>query len=194
MGTNKFDALNKENYPNIRRSIKTGDIFLCSGDYCISRLIKYFSDSMFSHVAFVFYWNERIMVFESVEDDGVRIVPLSQYLDNYENSKKPYKGRLFLARHKTDISQLAINNMLGEAVNLLNRNYGMVDIVKIAWRIIIGSGEHDPDDEYICSEFVDKCFNKIDITLERGEGGFIYPEHIAADQNIEPLFEFYLST
>lgn len=189
MGTNKFNGLEKVNYPNIRRSIKTGDILLCSGDYCISKLIKYFSDSIFSHVAFVFHWNERILVFESVEDDGVRIIPLSQYIDNYENSKKPYQGQLFLARHKTGLSQLAINNMLGEATNLLNRNYGFADIVKIAWRIVTGLGEHKPNDEYICSEFVDKCFKEIGITLERGDSGFIYPEHIAADQNVEPLFE-----
>ena len=190
MSTNKFDALKQVSYPDIRSDIKTGDILFCSGDYIFSKLIKYFSDSMFSHVAFVFHWNERVLVFESVEDDGVRIIPISQYFDNYENSNQPYKGRLFLARHKTDLSKPEMNKILGKATDLLNRDYGVVDMVKITWRIMMGLGEHKPDDEYICSEFVDKCFKEIGITLERGPGGFIYPEHIAADQNVEPLFEF----
>lgn len=65
----------------------------------------------------------------------------------------------------------------------------MVDMVKITWRIMTGLGKHKPDDEYICSEFVDKCFKEMGIALERGSGGFIFPEHIAADKNIDPLFE-----
>ena len=190
MGTHKYDALEKVNYTDIRNKIKTGDILFCSGNYPVSYVIRKFSDSIFSHVAFVFSWNDRILVLESVEDDGVRAVPLSRYVRNYENSQYPYNGRLFLARHKDNFTKTNVNKMLGRAADLLNRKYDQDEIGKIMWRITTGLGKHKTDNEYICSEFVDECFQEIGITLERDQNGFIFPEHIAADQNVDPLFEF----
>tara|TARA_Y100000310_G_scaffold344346_2_gene456637 strand:- start:32010 stop:32228 length:219 start_codon:yes stop_codon:yes gene_type:complete len=70
-------SIKKVHYKKARKSIKPGDLLFCSGEYFISKLIKRFSKSIFSHVAFVFEWHNRILVFESVEDDGIRIMPLS---------------------------------------------------------------------------------------------------------------------
>lgn len=190
MSTNKFDALKQVNYSAVRNKIKTGDILFCSGNYPMSKIIRKLSKSLFSHVAFVFSWNGRVLVLESVEDDGVRAVPLSQYIENYENSKHPYKGRLFLARHKVKLPKKKSNKMLGKAADLLNSKYDKNDIAKIAWRITTGLGKHKKDNEYICSEFVDECFHEIGIPLNRGKKGFIFPEHIAADKNVVPLYEF----
>ena len=166
MGTKKFEGVERKAYLQIRDSIQTGDIFFASGNYPISRIIEHFSDSMFSHVGFVFTWNERVLLLESVEDDGVRMVPLSHYLSDYENSGEPYNGRLFLGRYndKDEIS-------------------------KIIARITIGLGKHGDNDAYICSEFVDICFREIGIVFPRDSRGFIFPEHIAADTNVQPLYE-----
>ena len=69
-----------------KNNIKTGDILYCSGRYLVSEMIKKLSNSLFSHVTSLIYWNEHVLVLESVEDDGIRVVPLSHYLYNYENS------------------------------------------------------------------------------------------------------------
>ncbi|CAH2213511.1 YiiX/YebB-like N1pC/P60 family cysteine hydrolase [Tepidibacter aestuarii] len=193
MGTSKFNGVNQISYEQAKKEIETGDILFCSGRYLVSELIKKASDSIFSHVGLLFYWNNRIVVLESVEDDGVRAVPLSHYLYNYENSKKKYNGELYVARHEVVASshfdKEKIKRMLGKAVDLLNRNYDKDEIAQIVARIGLGIGRHRDNEEYICSEFVDECFKQLEIELSRDPKDFIYPEHIAADSNIRPLFE-----
>ncbi|MGZ0019107.1 YiiX/YebB-like N1pC/P60 family cysteine hydrolase [Nitrosomonas sp. wSCUT-2] len=189
MGTKKFEGLERKAYLQIRNSIQTGDIFFASGNYPVSRIIEHFSDSMFSHVGFVFTWNERVLLLESVEDDGVRMVPLSHYLSDYENSGEPYNGRLFLGRYNAAFDAANINRMLGKAADTLNKKYDKDEISKIIARITIGLGKHGDNDAYICSEFVDICFREIGIVFPRDSRGFIFPEHIAADANVQPLYE-----
>ena len=189
MGTDRFNGLEKKSYEVIRGTIKAGDILFCKGEYGISKAIRKVSGSDFSHVAFVFPWNDRIMVIESVEDDGVRAVPLSHYLNNYENSGEAYNGSLYLGRVNQEIEESDVKTILGRAADLLNRKYDKEAIFKIAVRVITGLGRDKANDEYICSEFVDVCFQDIGITFQRDPKGFIFPEHIAADPKVEPLFE-----
>jgi hypothetical protein len=193
MGTSKFNGINKISYQLAKGEIKEGDLLFCSGRYLVSELIKKASDSIFSHVALLLYWKDHILVLESVEDDGVRVIPLSHYLYNYENSKKKYNGEIYVARHQVvgspGFDKEKINKMFGKVVELLNRNYDNDEIAKIVARIGLGIGRHKDDEEYICSEFVDECFKELEIELSRDQMGFILPEHIAADSNIIPLFE-----
>ncbi|WP_223594016.1 YiiX/YebB-like N1pC/P60 family cysteine hydrolase [Neobacillus bataviensis] len=193
MGTSKFIGVKQLPYQLARQEIRTGDLLFCSGRHIVSELIKKVSDSMFSHVALLCYWNDRVVVLESVENDGVRAVPLSHYLYNYENSNKKYKGELYLARHEEvgnphfDLGK--INKMLGNAVDLLNYNYDKDEIARIVARVGLGIGKHKDDKAFICSEFVDVCFKQMDIVFGRDPMGFIFPEHIAADAKVRPLFE-----
>ena len=186
---NKFENLEKKKYEDIRADIRTGDIFFASGNYPISRIIRHFSKSMFSHVGFTFVWNSRVLLLESVEDDGVRATPLSQYVKDYENSGKPYDGRLFLGRYDGTLDTEKVNVMLGLAADKLNKKYDKDEIAKILARVTIGVGQHGENDAYICSELVDICFKEIGINFPRDERGFIFPEHIASDANVFPLFE-----
>jgi hypothetical protein len=153
MATSKFNGIRQLSYEQAKREIQAGDIFLCSGNYLVSELIKKASNSIFSHVGLFCYWNDRILVLESVEDDGVRAVSLSHYLFNYENSKNKYNGKLYVARHTAVQDPLfkkeKITRMLGKAVDLLNRNYDKGEIAQIVARIGLGIGRHSDDDEYI---------------------------------------------
>ena len=193
MGTNKFDGINQVSFDEAKKEIKTGDILFCNGNYLFSELIKKASDSIFSHIALLFYWDEYIFVLESVEDDGVRTVPLSHYVYNYENSGRKYNGELYIARHEvinnTNFDKRKIKKMFEKVVDLLNRNYDIDEIAKIASRISLGIGRHHDDYEYTCSEFIDECFKQLEIEVSHDAKGFIFPEHIAADSNVKPLFE-----
>ena len=193
MGTSKFNGINQISYQLAKSKIKTGDILFCSGRYLVSEMIKKLSNSVFSHVALLVYWNERVLVLESVEDDGVRVVPLSHYLYNYENSKEKYNGEMYVARHEvvdsSDFDKEKIKSMCGKAIDLLNRNYDKDEIAKIVARISLGIVRHTEDFEYMCSEFVDECYKQLEIELTRDPMGFIFPEHIAADSYVKPLFE-----
>lgn len=193
MGTSKFSGINQMSYEQAKNNIKTGDILFCSGRYLVSEMIKKLSNSLFSHVALLINWNEHVLVVESVEDDGIRVVPLSHYLYNYENSKEKYNGEMYVARHEVvgspGFNKEKIKTMCGKAIDLLNRNYDKDEIAKIVARISLGIGRHKDDYEYMCSEFVDECFKQMEIELSRDSMGFIFPEHIAADPNVKPLFE-----
>ncbi|WP_431808215.1 YiiX/YebB-like N1pC/P60 family cysteine hydrolase [Lysinibacillus sphaericus] len=193
MGTIKFNKITQISYEEATKKIENGDIFFCSGRYLVSELIKKASNSIFSHVGLLYHWNNNIFVLESVEDDGVRAIPLSHYLYNYDNSNEKYNGEIYVARYeifeKSDFYKEKINTMFESAIKLLNRNYDKAEIAKIVARIGLEVGKHQDNNEYICSEFVDACFKQIEIEFPRDQGGFIYPEHIAMDSNTQPLFE-----
>jgi hypothetical protein len=193
LGTTKFNNLRRIPYSKARDYLRTGDLLFCSGDHIISKLIKKVSNSSISHVGIIVTWNNRILLLESVEDDGVRIIPFSQYVNNYENSKKPYAGKLYIGRHRSlhspTFNQADIKTMLGKAADLLNKKYDKNEVTKIISRIALGFSSHEDDEEYICSEFVDVCFKHIGIVFDRDKSGFIFPEHIAKNENVKALFE-----
>jgi len=86
-------------YESIRDSLQSGDLLFASGNYLISNLIQKFTDSPFSHIGIIFPVKslDRFLLLESVEDYGVRFVPLSKYLNDYEKGK-PYNGIIVLTR------------------------------------------------------------------------------------------------
>lgn len=191
MGTDKFKNIRAEKYDNLIKDLKSGDILFCSGNYLISQLIKSVSKSMFSHVGIIVKLEENILLMESVEDDGVRMVPLDHYINNYENSNNRYNGSLYVARHKLleDLSDEddKIRKLIKEGLSLLNRSYDKNEIAQIVARIGLELGKHNDNKEYICSEFVNECFKKINIEFLVDSKGYIYPEHIAADPNTSPI-------
>ncbi len=195
MGTKKFIGVHQLTYDQALKEIQTGDILFGSGDYLVSQLIKKASNSMFSHVGMLCHWNDRVVIFESVEDDGVRAVPLSHYLFNHENSNQRYVGKLYVGRHETlndpNFEKGKLPRLVGKAIDLLNRSYDKNGIAEIVARIGLGIGRNKNDEQYICSEFVDECFRQIHIKFPRDPKGFIYPEHIADDANVKPLFEIF---
>lgn len=193
MRSKKFYGIIQVPYEQALQHIQTGDLFFCSGTSFLSEFIKSASQSLMSHVAFLVKWQGRILVFESVESAGVRIVPLAYYMKNYKNTGEKYKGRLYIARHEalidSSFDRKKLNRMIGKALDSLNRNYDPAELVRILTRIKLGIGRPKENEEYICSEFVDLCFEQIGIEFPKTKEGFIYPEHIAADPRVYPMFE-----
>lgn len=201
--TQKFDELNQVSYRDLREQIQDGDLLFCGGEYAFSKLIRYLSGrSRVSHVGIVYWWNGRLMLLESVETDGVRVVPVSQYLVNYENSGKPYNGRVYLARERRLHMALAsrgaaggresnsmVLELLREAATLLNKKFSFRDVLIFFWQGNTGRERHEDDDQFLCSEFVAKCFERIGITYPDDGRGFIAPEHIAMSEDVEGLVE-----
>ncbi|MFC3886124.1 YiiX/YebB-like N1pC/P60 family cysteine hydrolase [Bacillus songklensis] len=191
VGTDKFKNITVDKYENLINVLKSGDIFFCSGNYLVSELIKKVSGSMFSHTGIIIKWGEHTLVMESVEDDGVRMVPLEHYINNYENSNKRYNGSLYVARHKLlenlNNEDEMIRNLIKIGLSLLNRSYDKNEIARIVARIGLGIGRHEDNEEYICSEFVNECFKKIGIEVLTDSEGYIFPEHIAIDQHVYPI-------
>ncbi|UCD64563.1 MAG: hypothetical protein JSW34_03765 [Candidatus Zixiibacteriota bacterium] len=176
----------------------SGDILLCSGSAWFSKLIQRATSSVWSHVGFVMKVDaiDRVMVLESVEPLGVRTVPLSKYLRNYDSKGHPYPGGVVIVRHD-DFARKASDKKMAEfgqfAVDLFGYPYDKKEIAKIAARIAstylpFSSGEKkklERDREYICSEYVWECYNSLGIRVRHDPKGFISPADFAKDPKIK---------
>ena len=95
-------------YAEIRDEVRTGDLILCSGSSGFSKLIRWATGNPWSHVALAVRLEplDKVVVLESVEKIGVRAVALASFLSRDSNGRKPYPGRLLLARHGQAVAQI----------------------------------------------------------------------------------------
>ena len=70
-------ALSITPYQELRTKLKSGDLLFASRDYLVSKAIQKMTDSPWSHVGIVFKLDsiDLMLLFESVEDMGVRFAP-----------------------------------------------------------------------------------------------------------------------
>lgn len=183
-----------KHYQTLRHDICSGDILLCSGNSIFSTLIQKATGSLWSHVGFILRLDaiNRIMVLESVESIGVRAIPLSNYVHDYNGTGKAYPGRLMIARHQ-DVKQENIKKLSRSAVDFLGYPYGKEEIIRIAARIsmhslgMTASDALKPQREFICSEYAHACFKSIDIHIEQNNLGFIAPADFASHPKVKPI-------
>ncbi len=160
-------------------------------------MIQRTTGSVWSHVGFVMRLDsiQRVMVLESVEPLGVRTVPLSKYLTDYDSEGHAYPGGLVLARHKEfarKASPAALRRLGQFSVDLFGYPYDKDEIVKIAARIMASKipftrKEQDDlkrDREFICSEYVWECYDALKIPIKHDRRGFISPADFAGDRNL----------
>jgi hypothetical protein len=193
-------------YKKFRDEIRSGDLLLCSGSAWFSKMIQKSTKSVWSHVGFVMRLEriDRVMVLESVESQGVRTVPLSKYLKDYDNEGHPYPGGLVLARHKGfkhkdfegKVAEKKLQKFAEFAVDLFGYPYDKDEIAKIAIRIATSwlpfskkkelerIKELKRDREYICSEYVWECYKHIGIPIAHDPKGFVAPADFARNENV----------
>jgi hypothetical protein len=188
-----FTALPPAAYAQVRPTLQSGDLLFCSGSFVFSRLIQRATGSPWSHVAIIMRLDaiDRLMVLESVESQGVRTVPLSSYLENYSASGGGYPGKIVVARHAGFAAladQAGLRRMSQVAVDRFGYPYDRDEIARIAARIVAGQlgwtaedGDLAPDEEYICSEYVDLCYQALGLKVPQNNLGFIAPADFAAD-------------
>lgn len=72
------------NYSEIRSIAKDGDVLFFHVDkrHFLSRLVSWFTKSQYTHVGFVFWFKDRLMLLDSGTKGGPRIVLASKYYDN----------------------------------------------------------------------------------------------------------------
>lgn len=193
---NEFPCVPTLKYADARSQIRSGDILMCSGNSVVSELIKGATGSIWSHVGFIRYDAEidRLLVYESVETIGVRMVPLSFYTSNYDGKGKPYDGRILIARHR-DFDHAHIKDLAKNAVDLLGHQYDKREIAKITMRIALskfieGSECRYPehDNAYICSEYAYECYKSIGIYIEHDCRGFVTPSDFAKTDEVNSVF------
>ena len=72
-------------YQDLRSQFKDGDILMFKGKGTLSSIIKWKTDSEYSHAGLTAWWNDRLMVLEAV-GKGVEARPISYTLKQYHGS------------------------------------------------------------------------------------------------------------
>ena len=199
-----FKTLKPLPLAQISGRIRDGDLLLCAGNDPVSRLIGWATKSPWTHIAIAYRWPEigRIMVFESVERIGVRAVPLKTFISRSSEGQRPYPGKIILARHRQMARKLgaagsdASVHMADKAVDRFGYPFAPGEIAKIGARILLGAvhvklpRRLGPKNEFICSEYVGKCLEALDIRIPWDGKGFLAPSDFAACPEVHALAQF----
>jgi hypothetical protein len=141
------------------------------------------------------------MACESVHTIGVRAVPIAKFIQRTSSGVTPYPGNIILARHadfKRNVGRdPAARRRLGDfAVDRFGDPFSSREILKIVGRMAFGRSNRAmprvlaPDHEFICSEYVAKCFEQVGIQIAWDGKGFIAPADIALDPKMEAVAQF----
>jgi hypothetical protein len=185
-------------YAKAREQVRDGDLLFCSAHDPFSRLIRWATRSPWSHVAIAFHIKaiDRVMVLESVERIGVRVVPLSTFISRTSGGQHPYPGRILLARHRGIDGRRASAQMKPMAefgFDRLGDRFAQGEMIKIILRIVLGRFDVKlpkglgPRDEFICSELVARCYERIGLKFPWDGLGFIGPGDIAKSPEVVPI-------
>lgn len=175
-------------YKEVRRQIHHGDLLFCSGNGTFSELIKKFTGGSVSHVGMIFIWGPRLMVVESVETIGTRIIPLSTYV-NGNGDEPPYDGKLYIARVKSP--DYRPDDALSWGLDHVPYPYDNKEIARITARIT-GLSPFDAvvdNQAFICSEFVYCACKAGGVVHPYSDKGFIAPSDIFESEGVAALFE-----
>ncbi|WP_309606491.1 YiiX/YebB-like N1pC/P60 family cysteine hydrolase [Phenylobacterium sp.] len=191
-------TLRPQPYAAIRAAVRDGDILLCSATDMFSRLIRWATKSPWSHVAIAFRMDDidRVMVLECVEKLGVRAVPLSSFIARTSNGTEPYPGKILLARHRgmgAKARRKPMKKMAGFAFDRLGDRFSHVETLRIALRIVLGRFRKrlhpslGPRNEFICSEYLARCFEAVGVKIPWDGLGFIAPADFASDPRVDAV-------
>jgi hypothetical protein len=172
-----------DSYHSIRDSLKTGDLFFCSGSYLFSGFIQRLTRSVWSHVAIIYKDEElgRVLVMEAEPFVGIRLIPLSKYLKDYKDNGKPYKGQIVLARLNVEIPKPDLNRGISFGLDELARPYDNYEIIRIMIRILFRVSQRSKNRDYICSEFVRDVLSNANVEMPYVDT-YISPDNIWNDK------------
>lgn len=187
-----LDIIPKVSYENLDSLIQSGDILFYSGEDEVSKLIRWATHSIWSHIGILFKFQEinRILLLESVESMGVRLIPLSKYIKNIEREEEEedFYARLVIARHE-DLPGTDVSALMNFGIDQITRPYDREEIQRIMIRIAKGEGKAERDRAFMCSELVYECFIKAGVEIPYNHLGFISPEDIWKDPKIHAIAE-----
>jgi Permuted papain-like amidase enzyme, YaeF/YiiX, C92 family len=173
-------------YEKIRDYLETGHIFFTSGSYLFSGIIQRLTKSVWSHVAIIYKDEKlgRVLVLEAEPYVGIRLIPLSKYISDYQGKKRPYKGQVVVAKLNFDLEEKRLNKAISFGLDELTRPYDNWEIVRIMLRILFRIGKRERNRSYICSELVRDSFAKAGVIFNMNDS-YISPQEIWKDPRVE---------
>ena len=184
-------------YPKARGLVRNGDLLLCSATDPFSQLIRWSTRTPWSHIAIAYRIEslDRVMVFEAVEKIGVRTVPLSTFISKTSGGVSPYPGRILLARDQRfeGLDDKKKRAMYDFAFGCLGDRFAPGEILKIGLRLLFGRTGRKmphflgPRDEFICSEYVARCYAKAGLEIPWDGLGYVAPGDFALAPDVNAV-------
>ena len=207
VSVDRFPPDPAEEYKTARARIRSGDLLLCSGSYPFSWLLRLATESRWSHVALLLRLEaplDRVMVLESVEAVGVRTIPLSKYVGDFDNRGNAYRGGIVVARHRRfGVEPRDLRELTLRAIEGFGRSYSTEHMAQIAARILASRIDSEEARRvleqleleelrggakgYICSEYVQECYERIGIRIQSDRRGFVAPADFVRGDQLELL-------
>ena len=129
----------------------------------------------------------RVFILESETLIGVRLAPLSKYLQDYHGKNRPYRGNMVLARVQPQIDADKLNYAISYGMDELTKPYDNLEIMRIGLRILFRVSRRTRDRKYICSELVYDCFDRIGVPFSLRDE-YVSPDDIWLDEQVQPLY------
>lgn len=175
----QLSSIPKSDYNNVRPVLKTGDIVFCSGGYFFSKIIQRLTKSTWSHCGIIYKDNEldRVLILESETLIGVRLIPVTKYLKDYKEKRRPYKGKIIIASMDHEFNTPDIKQGISFGLDQLAQPYDNWEIFRILLRILFKKGRREKNRNYICSELVRDFYIKSGVPI-RLNNNYISPDDI----------------
>lgn len=128
-------------------NLKTGDILHCSGNRLLSKIIKRFTKSKFSHSAlFIEIWGQPYII--DAQKDGVNVRPWVEWCNEYNYSIHVHRSPNVI--DYVEMSKRAMTKVGHTAYDIESL------LIKHPWQLITGQWNRDrnEDDKMFCSEYV----------------------------------------
>ena len=138
----------------------------------------------------------RLLAFECVQHIGVHAVSIERFISQTSSGTHPYPGKIVLARHADMPGPTKLKPLADFAIDAMGDRFSPGEIIKIATRITVGRlNRHMPKslgakDEFICSEYIDRCLRTVGIKIGWDGLGFIAPADFAFDPKVEAVAQF----
>jgi hypothetical protein len=198
IGPEVLTDLPAEDLATIAPKIRNGDLLFCSADDPFSRLIGWSTRSPWTHVGIAWRWRsvDRIVALECVQKIGVHSVSLDRFISQTSTGQRPYPGKIVLARHADIEASGELLPLIHYAIDRMGDPFSPAEIAKIGLRIAFArTGRTMPDnlkakDEFICSEYVDRCYRTVGVEIPWDGKGFIAPADIANDPRVSAVARF----
>ena len=172
-----------------------GDILLCKSNDLISRLIKWGTNSIYSHVAVVASAKLGLII-EAIPLGGVRAI----HIENYRTSYDVYRVKEQYVYNIADV--------IGYLLKMLARKYDFPSVIKLAGKMFLrklklvellglkiiqnkrAADSLQEDNDYFCSELCYKAFfsgGGLDIVPAVGDAEATSPGDIARSEIVKKV-------
>lgn len=186
----ELERIPVEPYGSVRALLRTGDVLVAAGEHWISHVISRATRSPMTHAGIVYVMPEedRVLLLEAVEGQGVHFAPLSRLV--WGTPKQRYRGMLFVLRHREAVTRLGLRSASQFGFDRLSARYGYWTLAVILARILFGLRQtrtEVEDDAWICSELASSWLLSAGLGLDAhaADYGFVTPAALWSDPNLE---------